>query len=875
MATILYIDPNPAAQPIIQAALGHTHNVVTVTDGSAAIQYCAMIQPNLVLLDTALTDIDVSELSLRLKMFMPQTPILVFGQSGGVEQPVVAGADGYLSKSISPDDLRERLRPLLPKPASLPQISAKETLEQFENQILALNQANQRLASLNAISALIGTSLDLEHLTDEVLQQIQKTVNFDSATLFLLKGNILEAAASRGLLEYRRGLNVFPKNRQNSAWRVVINKLPLIINDVTQSDYWEARPELSRVRSWLGVPLIFKDRVVGVLTLDNNVRHAFTDADARFVFTLAFQIAIAVENAQLFQEWENQATRLKLINEVNQEITTLLDTGKLYDTLAQALVERLGYDRVAIFEMAPFRDMLLLRAYHTGGQPSIEPLDPGDYRYPVDAGLIGRAIQTGQPMIAGDVDDPEQALTGMAVKSALVVPIFVDNKIEAVMSIDSLQSHRFGDQDLWTVSSVATQAATVIENARLYHSIDTYSAMLEKTVLARTQRLQAIKQISQVISHGFSVDELLTMLGQEISHIFSTTEGQAVQVATGLINGPQLVIRVIFDASHPTDRNRLVDETRKLNSTSAVGQVIRQSQPTILNNVSLDKIYAAVLSAKARASNALMIAPLITAGKTIGVIMVKSDNYAVFDEDDLETLESVAFQVASAIEYARLLRKTKDMAIVEERTRLARDMHDGVAQNLAYLLIQVDRCLAMVDEGSRVEQQLETIGLLLEHNIDELRRNIFDLRPLEFEDKTLLEVLENVVTEFGRRWNLQVSCSVRGQVEAIPAEVESSLYRIVQEGLSNARQHAHCRRVSVDVTVNEDGWLVLCIEDDGRGFAPDGRQTEASGHGLGLVSMRERAESVRGSLTIESSPEAGTRIVAQLPLTSSREKGVF
>jgi len=870
MTTVLYIDPNPAAHPAIQATLGQTYIVVTVSDGSAAIQYCAMIQPDLVLLDAGLPDIDVAELTLRLKMFMPQTPILIFNEPGEAAPPAVAGADGYLLKTASPRELQQKLRYLLPAPATsplaAPVIEAK-TVEQFESQILALNQANQRLASLNAISALIGTSLDLEHLTDEILQQVQKTVNFDSATLFLLKGDILEAAVARGFNGFQHGLNVYRKNAQNSAWRVVINKLPFIINDVLASEHWEPRPELSLVRSWLGVPLIYKNRVVGVLTLDKNQPNAFSDADARFIFTLAFQIAIAVENAQLFQEWENQATRLKLINEVNQEITTILDTGALYNTLARAIAQRLGYDRVAIFEMSQSRPELALRAYLTSGHPSIAPLDPTTFCYPPDAGLIGRAIATRQPVLANEILTPELALPGMPVKSALIIPIFVDNRIAVVINIDSLAPHSFKDQDLWTLSSVATQTATVIENARLYHHVDTYSAMLEKIVLARTQRLQAIKQISQVISQGVSVDELLTVVGREISRIFTPGNDTAMQVAAGFISGDRLAVQVIFEAGFGPERSRIDGETRKLVYASVVGEVIRTSRPAILRNVPLQNIYTDAFAPAPGSPNTLMLAPLITAGKTIGVIMVVSHLTGAFDEDDLETLESVAFQVASAIESTRLLRKTKDMAVVDERTRLARDMHDGVAQNLAYLLIQVDRCLNMVEAGSKLEQQLETIGTLLEQNIDELRRNIFDLRPIELEGKSVFEALEKFVTDFGRRWNMPVTYTAQGDVPEIPAEVESSLYRILQEALSNAQRHARCRRVAVTLTFTAAHWLELRVEDDGRGFNPAALPPAAGkGHGLGLVSMRERAESVGGRFGVDSAPNAGTRVLAELPL---------
>jgi CheY-like chemotaxis protein len=340
MATILYVDHDEAAQKLIQATLGKQYNIVIAADGPTAIQYCAMIQPELVLIDLALPDIDGYELVSRLKMFMPQTPILVIGNDNferDKPQGFVTSSNGFLTKPIQLDALLQSIQAQLPPLAQSPEISAPlsddKAVKQFELQIAALNQANQRLASLNAISALIGTSLDLEHLMDEILAQIHKTIDFDSATLLLLKGDILEAAASRGFLDYRRGMNIYRKNEKNSAWHAVNNKLPLIIKDVTQSEYWEPRPELSRIRSWLGVPLIYKDRVVGVLTLDKNDADAFTDTDARYVFTLAYQIAIAVENTQLFEEWEDQATRLKLINEVGREISTILEMNNLFPAL--------------------------------------------------------------------------------------------------------------------------------------------------------------------------------------------------------------------------------------------------------------------------------------------------------------------------------------------------------------------------------------------------------------------------------------------------------------------------------------------------------------------------------------------------------------
>ncbi|MBN1218555.1 MAG: GAF domain-containing protein [Anaerolineae bacterium] len=887
MATILHIGQDEAEQKLIQSALGQQYNVLAANDGPTAIQYCTIIQPDLVLMNLALPDIDGNELVSRLKTFMPQTPILVitanyFAQ--GVTPGLTIEADGILTRPIDVATLRRQVQSFLPPlaefPDSVPSLLPDDKIvQQYEAQIAVLNQANKRLASLNAISALIGTSLDLEHLTDEILAQIQKTIAFDSATLFLLKGDILEAAASRGLSGYRRGMNTYRKNSRNSAWQVAENKLPLIINDVTKSDAWESRPELGQIRSWLGVPLIYKDRVVGVLTLDKNEPNAFTEAEARYVFNLAYQIAIAVENAQLFEEWERQSIHLKLINEVAQEINTILDVDDLFDALARAIFERLHYDRVAILEVDLPRSFLVLKAIY--GENSAG-LKPGLYRQDINAGLIGKVARTGQTLVVNDASPDEAFLpaAGMEIRSAFVAPIIIDNQVGAVINVDRSVPHGFGDEDLWTLSSLASQATTVIENARLYRQVQAYSNKLERTVTARTQRLQAIKHLSQVVSQGLALDELLGLVGQGISQIFAADASAQVAVAIGLVGGTDLLLKTIYGSDMAKNNrqtapivndNTLISHVLrlKIDPETPVGQVIGQARPVILHNWDIQNNDQLPPIQKAGVVNSVMMAPLITGGKMIGLIKVESNVPDTFDESDLETLEALAFQVASAIEHARLLQRTREIAVVEERTRLARDMHDGIAQNLAYLLLQVDRCLNMVEEGGKLETPLERVHALLKQNIDELRRNIFDLRPVELEGKSFFEVLESFVIEFGRRWHLKTTFQTGAETVDVSPEVESTLYRILQEALSNAQQHAQCRELLVRLAVAEDHWITLEITDDGCGF-PAGRSEQdvqkQTGKGLGLISMRERAAMVGGDLIVESASGAGTRVFAKLPL---------
>ena len=883
MATLLYIDQDEASQQLIQATLGQHYNIITVSDGPTAIQYCAIMQPDLVFMNLTLPTINGYELASRIKTFIPEIPILIVTDRDfdGLEaQALAAHFDGLISKPFAAEELRQIVQSLLPFPVQLPDRQEDKVVDQLEAQIATLNQTNQRLASINAISALIGTSLDLEHLTDEILGQLQKIIAFDSATLFLLKGEILEAAASRGFAEYRRGMNTYPKNMHNSAWQVAENRLPLIINDVTKSNIWETRPELKKIRSWLGVPLIYKNRVVGVLTLDKNEPNAFTQADARYVFTLAYQIAITVENAQLFEEWEKQSSRLKLINEIGREINTLLDINNMFDVLARAMCERLDYERVAILEVDPARSYLILRAVY-GSAPA--RLKPDVYQQEISAGFIGQAVQMARTVFLNSPDPADSLLaTGEAqVRTELIVPIVVGNQVEGVIDVDRAYPPGLGDLDLWTLSNLASQAATCIENARLYRQVQAYSGRLERAVVARTQRLQAIKKISQVVSQGIPMNELLAVVGRDIGQIFAPDTLTSMWVVIGLTDGADVLLKTIYATTPAAAAPGQVDHVLRLKIEAhlPLSRVINLAEPVILHNFYLSASHAEANPPEVdqpKPSNSVMIAPLITGGKTIGLIKIEGDAADLFDEGDLETLELLAFQVASAIEHARLLQRTREIAIVEERTRLARDMHDGIAQNLAYLLLQVDRSLNMVGTDSKLETQLERVHTLLKQNIDELRRNIFELRPVELEGKSLFAALKNSVTEFGRRWHLKTSCVLKGEPpEDMSPEVESTLYRILQETLSNAQQHADCRQLAVSLAVEDDHWVTLEVQDNGTGFNVtkiDQSIGQRQGKGLGLVSMRERVHTVGGQLTITSAPGEGTCVFVKLPLKHEFEK---
>lgn len=261
-------------------------------------------------------------------------------------------------------------------------------------------------------------------------------------------------------------------------------------------------------------------------------------------------------------------------------------------------------------------------------------------------------------------------------------------------------------------------------------------------------------------------------------------------------------------------------------------------------------------------------AVLVSLGADRGVLLVRGTKEA-FSATHRYLLETLAAQTAATMETLRLnegLRRKEEAraALVrrlistqeEERRRIARELHDGTSQDLAGLVVgleALERGVVPVDPG-----ELKVIARSVS---EELRRVVHDLRPAVLDDLGLSAALRWLATE--RHADLQVALDVDAEAP-VPAPLDTAVFRIVQEALTNAQRHAGATNVSVALRT-EDGVLRAVVEDDGRGFDP----AVATG-GVGIVGMRERAEQLGGTLSVTSSPGRGTRVSLELPLGDER-----
>ena len=252
--------------------------------------------------------------------------------------------------------------------------------------------------------------------------------------------------------------------------------------------------------------------------------------------------------------------------------------------------------------------------------------------------------------------------------------------------------------------------------------------------------------------------------------------------------------------------------------------------------------------------------PLYFRDTPLGIMNVTSPSWRRLTPDELRLLSTIAYQVGIAIERARLAEASTQLARAEERARLAREIHDTLAQGLTGIALHLEGALNQLESNpARARQRLERALALSRESLEEARRSVLNLRAAPL-SKPLPEALAALARAFTSETGIRVQVHTGGGV-VLPLQVEAELFRIAQEALTNVRRHAHAREVEVTLQPISRS-VELSIRDDGQGFDP--RRTGEDHHGI--QGMRERARLLDGRLRVESHPASGTKITAVIPL---------
>lgn len=384
---------------------------------------------------------------------------------------------------------------------------------------------------------------------------------------------------------------------------------------------------------------------------------------------------------------------------------------------------------------------------------------------------------------------------------------------------------------------------------------------LEERVRERTEdlrqralQLQTSMRVSREITAILFIDDLLTRVVNLINETFD-------YYYTGISMVDEERDVLIFRAGSGGIGQQIGNRIAPLpiEPGSLNGEAALYRQALISNDVLQDPRYMPVEGLPDTRSE--LVVPLCVGNRVIGTLDVQSDEINAFTSDDLGILQSLGDQAAVAIENARLLEHSREAAVLEERTRLARELHDSVTQLLYTQILFAGAGQEAMEARryQRVNQHLVRIESTAQQALKEMRLLFYELRPQQLDQDGLEGALRQRLDAVEERVGIKTQMAVDGILE-LPPFVEKGLYSIAQEALNNALKHANASSVMVHIQA-ENGAVELIVEDNGCGFDLDSMDDT---YGMGLAGMCARAESLNGVCEIVSSPGRGTRIVAKI-----------
>jgi PAS domain S-box-containing protein len=361
----------------------------------------------------------------------------------------------------------------------------------------------------------------------------------------------------------------------------------------------------------------------------------------------------------------------------------------------------------------------------------------------------------------------------------------------------------------------------------------------------RLAESESLQRVSTALLEKFTLEEVLEVV---------CNEAQSLTRATGsgvlLLENDQFRVTKWIGSPAPSAKTIPV-------SGSLGGMAVRRGKPTVGNDISADEKFCD----RDPPPESLLAIPLRVGGAILGVLDVRGGTRG-FDENDIRILSHFADQAAVAIEKARLRQQAEQVAVIEERQRLARELHDSVTQALYSVSLYADAAKMAMQGGKRevAAKNLSELRTLAREAMLEMRLLIFELHPPALEEEGLVGALRTRLATVETRAGLETDIEVEGPETDLSPEVEEALYRFAQEALNNVIKHARANRVEVRAAMQADR-VVLEVRDDGCGFDP-----KAANGGMGLKGMKDRLVRLGGHLVLDSSPRSATLLRAEIPL---------
>jgi signal transduction histidine kinase len=469
---------------------------------------------------------------------------------------------------------------------------------------------------------------------------------------------------------------------------------------------------------------------------------------------------------------------------------------------------------------------------------------------PRGKGILGVLISEATPLRLHDLGEDGRSVGFPAnhppMHTFLGVPILLRGVAYGNFYLTEKSGQRdFTGEDQEIVTLLAAQAAIAIENARLYEATTRWSSQLE-----------SLNEVGNALATETDVDRLLDLVARRLRELLGA---RLVAVMLPAGQGELQFVAVAGEAG-----TIFVGQTIPIASSKS-GRVYERGQSersdSVLDDPEVDRDVIRGFGARTG-----VWVPLVAHGQTIGLIAVhdKLGPDARFNDNDIRLAETFASRAAVAVDLSQRIARDSFRRIVDaqeiERRRLARELHDETGQALSSILLGLKSLEDRVG-NAEARQAVSDVRELVVSTLHDVRRLAVELRPKVLDDFGLVAALERLAETFGAQTGIAVRFQSGLPSGRLPADVETALYLIVQESLTNIVKHSRARNISI-VLVRKPGAVAAVIEDDGEGFDTG----SVRDGGYGLVGMRERVGLLDGRLQIESSEGGGTTLVAEVPL---------
>ncbi|MDQ5852803.1 MAG: GAF domain-containing sensor histidine kinase [Chloroflexota bacterium] len=549
--------------------------------------------------------------------------------------------------------------------------------------------------------------------------------------------------------------------------------------------------------------------------------------------------------------------------ELSQSALAGTDLPTLMSQAVTLVAHTLDVDYSAILELLPDRSALVLRAGVGWQEGSVGCATVGCGT----ASPAGYALLRNTPVIVEDWRSETRfrqppLLRSHGVISSLRVIIHTPDRPFGVLGADSKVRRTFTSDELHFLQAVANVLAMAIERLRANQTLEQRVEERTRELERRHQVAESLHEILTILNSNRTLDETLDYIIAQACRLLDTSAGAIYR-----LHRQEAILNIQAAWGMDTD-----DAALNLPiGWGATGRAVLQRQPVKIKDTlaalqdQSDPLLApqpeARLTHLAIRYRALLAVPLIVKADVYGAITLYCNEPREFSDEEVELAAALSDQAALAIENARLVAAAQGKAVVEERQRLARDLHDSVTQALYAVTLHAEaatRLLSSQDVATAVHY-LRKLQDIAQEALEEMRLLIFELRPPILDQEGLVAALQARLEAVEGRANLQTKFTVEG-VSRLSPRIEQALYRIAQEALNNALKHARARNLTMSLR-QEPHTVILEITDDGLGFDPASAREQG---GLGLRGIEERVAQLGGRVTLQSAPGAGTQVCVEL-----------